>query len=230
MERASAFGSAPDAGGYARVAAVSALAAGVLSLVSATLLGAAFGFRFGDVAPDLTALPADRAWLLRWGALTDMVGFYLLPVPVMLYLAHRFDAGRDALVGVATTAGIIFAVVGSIGAVTVATVVPPLLGSGTDQAAGVLRLVRQIVFVGLWQTLETIPWGVWMLVVGGRLRRTSRWLGAAALVIGAAALVAATGRILDVEWLVGIPTSLAIVVFPLWLLGVGGRMARSGAL
>jgi hypothetical protein len=62
-------------------AAVSAITGGLLGLASALLLGAAFGFRFGDPAPDLITLPASRAGFIRWGALTDMLGFYLLPVP-----------------------------------------------------------------------------------------------------------------------------------------------------
>lgn len=221
---------AHDVGSHPRVAAAAALAGGAVALVSAILLGAAFGFRLDDVAPDLAALPADRAGLVRWGALTDMVGFYLLSVPVALYCGHRFDAGRDPLVAVATTAALMFAVIGSIGAVTVATVVPPLLGVGTEQAAGVLGLVRQVVFIGMWQTLETIPWGVWMLVIGLRLRPTSRWLSVTALGIGVATLVVAMGRIGGVEWLVHIPATLAIAAFPLWLLGVGGRLLKAGDL
>jgi hypothetical protein len=42
--------------------------------------------------PDPTLLPADRAGLVRWGALTDMLGFYLLSVPVTL---HLDDASQD---------------------------------------------------------------------------------------------------------------------------------------
>jgi hypothetical protein len=61
---------------------------------------------------------------------------------------------------VASAAGLLYAAVGSIGAVIVAAVVPPLLGDTTPQAVAGLHLVRQIVFGGMWQTLGTIPWGV----------------------------------------------------------------------
>jgi hypothetical protein len=105
---------------------------------------------------------------------------------VALYLGHRFDAGRDALMAVASAAGLLYAAVGSIGAVIVAAVVPPLLGDTTPQAVAGLHLVRQIVFGGMWQTLGTIPWGVWMFVVGVRLRRSSPWLGGSAITVGVA--------------------------------------------
>lgn len=85
-----------------------------------------------------------------------MLGFNLLPVPMTLYLGHRYDAGRDALIAVATAAGLLYAAIGSIGAVIVATVVPPLLATATPHAVAELELVRRIVFVGLWQTLGTI--------------------------------------------------------------------------
>ena len=72
-----------------QVVAWSAVVGGVLALTSGALFAAAFGFGATDVAPDLTVLPADRAGLIRWGALADMAGFYLLSVPVILYLRHR---------------------------------------------------------------------------------------------------------------------------------------------
>ena len=122
------------AAGQGHVAAVSAITGGVRGLASVMLLGAAFGLRPGDAAPDLTTVPASRAGLIRWGALTDMLGFYLLPVPMTLHLGHRYDAGRDALMAVATAAGGLYAAIGSIGAVIVATVVPPLLATATPHA------------------------------------------------------------------------------------------------
>lgn len=213
-----------------RLAVAAAVGGGVLALTSGLLLGAAFGFDVVDVAPDLTALPRSRAGLLRWGALTDMLGFYLLSIPVILHLAQRYDAGRDPAMAVATAAGLAYAVIGSIGAVIVATVAPPLLGETTPQATAALDLVRQVVFVGLWQTLETIPWGVWMLVVGIRLRRSSPWLGGVALAIAAAALTAAAARLLAIEPLVGVPVALAIGLYPIWLLGLGMRLARTGTV
>ena len=220
---------ATTAAGWDRVVALSAIAGGVLALASSMLLGAAFGFDITDVAPDLTVLPANRAGLVRWGALTDMLGFYLLSVPVALHLRHRLAGPDDPLMDLATVAGLMYACIGSIGAVIVATVVPPLLGDGGPQATTGLRLVRDVVFVGLWQTLETIPWSVWMLVVGARLRRASGLLGSTAMTIGGAAPVGAAARIAGIEALVGVPVALAIGLFPCWQLGLGLRIVRSGA-
>lgn len=215
--------------GEARVASLSAIGGGVIALASVLLFAAAFGFRLGAVAPDLTTVPASHAGLLRWGALTDMVGFYLASVPVALWLGRRPHSGHDEATAVATTAGIIYAVVGSVGAVTVATVVPPLLGSDSAAAAGTLELVRRMVFVGLWQTLATIPWGVWLVVVGRRLRPRSPWLGGTALGIGIAALTTAVARVVDLEPVAIVAVSSAIVAFPVWLVAVGLRL-RSGPL
>lgn len=162
-----------------------------------------------------------------------MLGFYLLPVPMTLYLGHRFDASRDALMAVATAAGLLYAAVGSIGAVIVATVVPPLLAATTQHAVAELELVRRIVFVGLWQTLGTIPWGVWMLLIGVRQHRASPLLGGLAATVGVAALAAAAARLLDAEPLVTVPVSLAIALFPFWLSAAGihiARTARTGTL
>lgn len=213
----------------ARLAATCALVGGATGIVSGVLFAAAFGVQVGVAAPDLTTLPASRAGLVRWAALTDMLGFYLLAVPVALHLGRRFDAWRDPVVLLATVAGVVYAVIGSIGAVVVASVVPPLLGSPDAAAALVLDVVRRTVFVGLWQTLETIPWAVWMAVTGLRLRRWSRGLGGTALAIGAAALLTAVGRFVGAEPLVAPAVTVAIALYPLWLLGLGVHLMRTAA-
>lgn len=128
---------------------------------------------------------------------------------------------------VATAAGLLYAAIGSIGAVIVATVVPPLLATTTPHAIAELELVRRIVFVGLWQTLGTIPWGVWMLVIGVRQHRASPRLGGIAVTVGVAALAAATARLLELEPLVTVPVALAIGLFPFWLSATGIHIASN---
>lgn len=205
-----------------RIAVAAAVGGGIVALLSIVLFAAALGAG-GGLAPDLSSLPAERAALVRYGALTDMIGYYLAPVPVMLYLWRRLGGEDDFVMLLGTVAGVMYSVIGSMGAVMVATVVPPLLGEGTEVAATNLELVRQTVFVGLWQTLETIPWAIWLLVVGTRMRRG--WLKVMALVIGVGVSVAGVGRFTGVEALVS--PLVVIALFPIWLLGLGWRIWQS---
>ena len=94
----------------------------------------------------------------------------------------------------------------------------------------VLEVVRHGVVVGLWQTLTTICWGVWLVVVGRRLRTRSRLLGGAAVAIGSAAAITAGGRIVAFEPLVAMSATAAIAAYPVWLLGLGWWLARTARL
>jgi hypothetical protein len=51
-----------------------------------------------------------------------MLGFYLAPIPIMVYLRQRADSSLRASLG--ASAGVIYAVAGAIGAVILASSVP----------------------------------------------------------------------------------------------------------
>ena len=107
------------------------------------------------------------AALIRWGSLIDMAG-YLSIAPVVIYLRARYSTARYA--DVYAAAGLALVVIGSIGAVAMATAAPPLIidyvAAGAAQKQAILpafaTLYRAVV-LGLWQTLETIPATVWLL-------------------------------------------------------------------
>lgn len=210
-----------------RFVAMSALFGGVMSLASIAAFGAAFGFQQDALVPDLTQLSPSDAGVFRWGALTDMLGFYLAPIPIMVYLRQRAAASDALKAALGATAGVTYAVIGSIGAVILASSVPPLIDGGTQAARDMLSLIRDVVFVGLWQTLETIPLAVWMLMTANQLERG--WLKVVALVIAAGSAVAAAGRLFEVDAAV-MALGPALLLFPFWLLGVGWKLLGSDSL
>lgn len=108
--------------------------------------------------------------LLRVAALLDMFG-YLSAVPLAIYLRERFR-GQNAI-DLYTLAGILFVVLGSLGAVTLAYAGTPLVreyetasAGGKQVAASVFATVYRIVFFGLWQTLDGFVAGVWLFGTG----------------------------------------------------------------
>ena len=218
-------GTVPQVGIGRRFVGGSAVFGGVMSLVSIAAFTAAFGLQPDALVPDLAQLSPSEAELFRWGALTDMLGFYLAPIPIMLYLRQQADSSLGASLG--TSAGVIYAVVGAIGAVILASSVPALIIEGGDAAGALLSAIRDIVYVGLWQTLETIPLAVWMFFTAEQLRRG--WLKVLALVIAAGSAVAAAGRLFEIESAV-MALGPALALFPFWLLGVGWKLLRSDGL
>ena len=157
--------------------AVAALAFVVLNnVVASTLVLAAYGFDVGALGANLGSLPVRgpaAANLLRGGGLIDMVG-YLALAPVVLYLGGRLRVAaelprRRGLVDILTFSGLGFALVGSIGAVLLASQGPALLQASTvgpaEAAAARVSFpaLASGVYVGLWGTLEQLLLGIWLM-------------------------------------------------------------------
>jgi hypothetical protein len=173
----------------------------------------------------------DDAGMLRWAYLADMVGYYLLLVPIILALRAEdpSPAGDIGAVG-----GLAYVVLGGGGAALLAALSPPLIDAFAEGGPAE-RVAARTTFValtegvqhGVWQSVDAIAIGTWALLVGRSLRRTGAGLvGGLALVMGVLALAGAVARIL------GFDTALLVVflplggLIPLWLLLVGLRFLR----
>jgi hypothetical protein len=160
-----------------RVAIFFAAAAIALEALAGTLYWAAAGFGNGlNVDPSkMLGSGSAGASTIRWGSLIDMFG-YLCIAPVCLYLRERFRSAKH--IDLYAAAGLAVVVIGSIGAVAMATAAPPLIN---EYAAGdlpkrlalvpVFGTLYRVVVVGMWQTLETIPAAIWLLGTASAARR-----------------------------------------------------------
>ncbi|MDQ6876910.1 MAG: hypothetical protein M3082_04280 [Candidatus Dormibacteraeota bacterium] len=161
----------------ARIAIFFAAAAIGLEALAGELYWAAAGFPNGLNVDPLKILGSGStgASLIRWGSMIDMFG-YLCIAPVCLYLRERFRSAK--IVDFYATAGLAVVVIGSIGAVAMATAAPPLInqyaaGDPTQKLAlvPVFGTLYRVVVVGMWQTLETIPAAIWLLGTASAARR-----------------------------------------------------------
>ncbi|HEY4871603.1 MAG TPA: hypothetical protein VIJ03_06870 [Candidatus Dormibacteraeota bacterium] len=153
------------------------IAAVTLELAAGLMYSAAAGPSSGlSVDPSkLLGSGPTGASLIRWGSLIDMAG-YLSIAPVVIYLRARYSTARYA--DLYALAGLALVVVGSIGAVAMATAAPPLIDDYATASAAQRQAVLpafatlyRAVVLGLWQTLETIPAAVWLLGVASAARR-----------------------------------------------------------
>ena len=159
-----------------RVAIGFAIAAFVLEATAGVMYSAAAGDSSGlSVNPSqLLASGPTGAGLIRWGSLIDMLG-YLSLAPVVLFLRARYP-GR--YVDLFAIAGLAVVVIGSIGAVSMATAAPPMINGYVGATAAeklallpAFATLYRAVVIGMWQTLETIPWAVWLLGTAVVMRR-----------------------------------------------------------
>ncbi len=126
---------------------------------------------------------------------------YLSAVPLAIYLRERFRL--DHAIDLFTLAGILFLVLGSLGAVILAFAGAPQVSeyatapvAGKPVNAAVFATVYRIVFFGMWQTLDAFPAGLWLFGTG-RLAwmQGARALAVVLLGVGVFGLVFAAVRI-----------------------------------
>lgn len=206
------------------------IAAAVFALASAALLGMAMGF---DPAAGaeltqriLDADPADNDYV-KWGALADMLGYYLIPGALIIAVRDRITWTSATARDVSTAAGAAYAVMGSIGAVVLAVAAAPLIGD--PNAALRLETVARIV-EGIWQWLEPIPFTVWAIGMVLAFRgRSSLWF-AAFIVLAVGGVLVWSGRILGIEPLLIAGLVLWLGPFPFVFAAIGswvpGKTAR----
>ena len=176
-----------------RLAGYCVLLAIVLSVPSTVALVAAWGWNvermlFGDPATILAGGPSSAA-LLRWGAILDMFYSYLLLVPLALFLHRRLRPLKPWLADIGTLGAFAYIFVGAAAAAILAVVGPSLIeahasAAPADRAAittsfGVLR---DVVF-GLWQLLDPLTAGTWILSVGLLLLPERRLVGRFLIVV-----------------------------------------------
>lgn len=186
-----------------RFAVLSAVAGLVLMGLSGYLFFAAAGVS-AQVDSDARALLAaggNGAGVVQWASVIDLFG-YLLVAPLVAYTAQHFrDDPRDTLF---TACGFAYVFAGALGACVFLAAGPQLMreyasatGAQRDSITTTFVTLYQLVVVGLWQILEAIPGGVWLVGIGLNLYRVRRRAAAVAPVaLGSVLLLIAALRIL----------------------------------
>ncbi len=181
--------------GLRRPAIVGVLLAGVVAVPASIAFIAAFGW---DLEAAISGNPSGiidggptAAALFRWGAIGDMFYSYLLLVPLALYLNVRLRPRKPWLADLGALGAFAYIFVGAAGAAILASSGPPLIEAyataGPSERVAILssfETLRNIVFLGLWQTLDVITLGVWILSVGWLIRPHRRALSALLVALG----------------------------------------------
>lgn len=181
--------------GLRRVAIVGVLLAGVVAVPASIAFIAAFGW---DLEAAISGNPSriieggpTAAALFRWGAIGDMFYSYLLLVPLALYLNARLRPRKPWLADLGALGAFAYIFVGGAGAAILASSGPPLIEAyataGPSERVAILGSfdsLRNMVFLGLWQTLDVITLGVWILSVGWLIRPHRRALSALLVALG----------------------------------------------
>lgn len=204
-----------------RALSVWGVGAAALAVASVVLFGLAIGFdpaAGAETTERLVKVPSADSWLVKWGALADMLGYYLIPAGLIVAVRDRIPWTSSTARDISTVGGVAYAVMGSIGAVVLAAGAAPLIGDGPAARSTLEALAR--VVEGIWQWLEPIPFTAWAVGMALAFRgRSLRWFGMFS-VLAVGGILVWSGRILDVGpiliaglmlWLGPFPVAFALI-------------------
>lgn len=220
-----------DVDALRRVALIGVALAVVIGVTSSAAFFVAFGWDieaaiFGDPGAILGRGP-QAALLLRWGAIGDMFYSYLLLVPLALYLRAALRPRKPWLADVGTLAAFAYIFVGAAGAAILAIVGSSLVESYSIAApadrfaiATSFEMLRNIVFFALWQMLDAITLGTWVLSVGWLIRIDRPNLGRLLVVVGMGIIAASLMSMFGVHSLelIGIGGLAVLVSWAAWVM------------
>ena len=184
-----------DLEGLRRAAIVGVALAVVVEIVSTPIYLAAFGW---DLEAGLFVYPEsvlaqgrDAAVLWRWGFLGDMLYSYLLLLPLALVLHRRLRDRQPWLADVGLAGALAYILIGGAAAAILAQAGSPLIeayhaAAPTDQPAILIdfHLLRDAFVFGVWQTLDGLTAGIWVLSVGWLLLVDRPAVGRLLVVLG----------------------------------------------
>jgi hypothetical protein len=194
-----------------RLAVLATLLAVLISVPSSLAFVAPYRFDLDAVLTDPGSIVdggAGAAALFHWGAIGDMLYSYVLLVPLALYLHGLLRPRKPWLADLGTLGALAYIVVGASGAVMLASAGASLIEAYATAAAPdqfaistSFHALANLVFFGLWQTLDPIGLGTWLLSVGWLIRPDRRALGMLLVVFGVGLLAASVRTMLGLTGL-----------------------------
>ena len=212
---------------FQQLAARITILAVISYLISVVLLLAVMNYSFSIEAFSGAMISAGSrgAGLLRWAMIFDVFGSYLLLTPLALHLWVWLRPKSPNHVTLYTLCGLAYILIGSMGAIVLSAVLPPLMNEYV-QASATQRDTLQVVFdsflnavfLGLWNPLEVFMLSIWLIGLGPLIQRERQGLGIVTRLLGFSALIDSTGRFFDMQTIFFIGSSGLFLLVPVWLI------------
>jgi hypothetical protein len=219
---------------FALMAAVAAIAS--LPLAAGNLLAmlATVHFNLGGMTDPLVLLHAGagEAGLWRWSMVLDIVGYYLLIIPVILLLRSSLRLRGPLWTDLFALCLLSYCLIGAIGGAELATALPTLIkqyatSPGHQPALQtVFTGFTDGIYRGMWNLLEELLAGIGWVGFGVILRASDRWLGLITIVLGIACLTDSAGTALNTDSVASTGLTIYLVLAPVWACWLGVRVLR----
>jgi hypothetical protein len=177
----------------------------------------------------------DTAVLWRWGFLGDMLFSYLLLVPLALFLHRRLRERRPWLADLGLAGALAYIFIGGAAAAVLAHAGSSLIeayeaAAQADREAilASFRLMRDALVFGVWQTLDALTAGTWVMSVGWLVLVERPIVGRLLVVLGTLGWAVAVMTMSGIHSLavLGGGFAAAMVAWIVWVVFERRRLAR----
>jgi hypothetical protein len=221
---------------FRRTAAIAAVLS--VFLAAGNLLTMLFAVRFDldAVSNPLLLLRSGAAGakLWRWSMILDLFGYYLLIIPVILYLRGTLRAKSPYWVDLCAYCLLAYCLIGALGAAILAMSTPALIEGYANAVPRQREILESLassyadtVYKAMWNVLAELFAATGWIGFGVLLRGEHRALGTMTLALGVACLVDSVGTMFQWQLLSVTALSIYLLLAPLWALCVGLRLLRA---
>ncbi len=224
---------------FQRLAGLTAILASVLAVASlwVGLAGLDYELDAFSGAEAILGAGAAAATYIRWSQICNLFGNYLLLFPLALLLWRWLRPANPLFADFYTLAGLFFLAVGGIASGILVGAWPAMLidyahaaDTEKEMIATVFVNITRSIEDGLQGLVQNVPGAIWLLGMGGLLRRERPALGWLTLVFGFFMLINSLGSLLDNSTLSMIGFSGNLLILPLWAMWIGVDLLRRPAL
>jgi len=218
---------------YKHIAAISAFISGAVQFATVAISISAVGVNVDLLAEpvNMILLDARGTEMFRWAWMLSIFGYYLLLIPVAVYLQAWFQPRNEGLARTTTSFAMVYFIVGTISiAIMVGAALPMMQAYSAASAPQneimlvVFQAVTDMSFFGMGP-LAFAAGGLWWLGVGIALLKEQRILSIITLVLGIGTLGSAIGYFLGIDLLARLEM-VNYFLAPIWSLWIGISITR----
>jgi hypothetical protein len=169
----------------------------------------------------------------RWSMICDMLGYYMLLLPVIYYL-YDWMKDKTPWSNLITFCGLAYVLIGAIGASILAVAYPQALNAyptATPEMQQIIKsnfeFVNSMVYGGMWNLLEVLFAGIWWLFTGILLLKSKRKaIGLVSVITGGACVLDGFSGMIESAALHEITLNVYLYISILWAFWMGVLIYR----
>lgn len=223
-------------------AAWCAIASMLFAFGTVLFSGAALNFDlvlFNDAVSNNAAivlpLLADNPTIAWWPSIFDFFGFYLLLLPVALYLHSIFKVEAPDWINFFTVCGLAYIFFGAMGASILAVTFSSQAAAYAASTATaqemhtiIFEAVGDAIQRGVWGIMDPVLAGIWWTGLGWLIKKYRSILGWFTLSLGIINLTGGFCAAFGIETIASICLNLYFFMAPIWAASIGINLLRYG--